>query len=433
MSAILHVRHVLRKLDADAWGGTETHVAAITRALFAEGFSSSIDAPRRGARPAAIDARVDVRRFDAFCPFIASSERRRRLWETGGNIVSLDAPVRLALDRRTALVHLHTAGRIGGAVRVAMRLTGRPYVVSVHGPLAAESALLAEHTRDRLARTIDLGKPFGALFGARRVLDDAARVIVFNEGEKKALEPRLGARVVRIDHGVDLARFDAADAARGRALHPSIGAGPFALVVGRMSTQKNQLHAVRAFAAGAPPEARLVLAGAETDAGYAAATLAEARALGVGDRVSWIGNVAPADVPHLVAASTVLLVPSVHEAFGLVVLEGWAARTPVLFSHTAGLVDVGANLSDRSWALPVGDVATWALALRRVFEAPERRRAAGLEGRAIVERRYTWARAASELAAVYRDALGPSRSETRRAAFVSGWDARTTTRESAAR
>lgn len=402
---MIRVRHVLRKLDARAWGGTETHVAAITRALLAEGVASAIDAPGTGERPQAIDARVPVSRFGAFCPFIASADRRRRLWETGGNIVSLDAPIRLALDRQTSLVHLHTAGRIGGAVRTAMRLTGRPYFVSVHGPLAAEAAFLAEHTKDRLTGTIDLGKPFGALFGARRVLDDAARVIVFNEGERRALEGRLGERVVRMDHGVDVGRFDAADPARAVARYPELAGRAFALVVGRMSKQKNQIHAVRAFARGAPADALLVLAGAETDVGYADATIAEARSLGVADRVKWLGNVPPADVPDLVAAASLMLVPSVHEAFGLVVLEGWAARTPVLFSRTAGLVDVAANLSDPSWALPVSDVDAWSAAIRGVFAGRARAEQGAAEGRAIVERRYTWAAAARALADLYRSAV----------------------------
>jgi len=412
----LHVTHVLRKLTRAAWGGTETHVAAITRSLLEEGVTSTIDAPGGGARPEAIDPRVAVRRYSAFCPFVASAERRRRLWETGGNIVSLEEPLRLALDRRTSIAHLHTMGRIGGAVRTAMRATGRIYFVSVHGPLAAERELLESHTRERLARTVDLGKPFGALFGARRVLDDAARVIVFNEGERRALEPRLGDRAVCLDHGVDVARFESGSSERARERWPELGGGPIALLVGRMSAQKNQVHAVRAFAAGAPVEARLVFAGAETDPGYGETVMREARELGVADRVTWLGNVEPARVPDLLALADLLLVPSVHEAFGLVVLEGWASRTPVLFSKTAGLVDIAENLRDDRVALPVGDVDAWAAAIGEMLRGRERREAAAREGREIVLRRYTWGLAASKLAGLYRAAEEEHRSRQRGAA-----------------
>jgi hypothetical protein len=81
----------------------------------------------------------------------------------------------------------------------------------------------------------------------------------------------------------------------------------------------------------------------------------------------------------------------------------------VLFSRTAGLVDVAANLSDDSWALPVSDVPAWSAAIRAVFADPARGQAGAAEGRAIVGRRYTWAAAAAALAAVYREAIAEQR------------------------
>lgn len=389
-------------------------MAAVTRHLFGEGVESEVHAPEGPAGPIeAFDRRVAVRRFQAYNPFLASAEARQDLWQTGGNILSIEEPLRLLGDPSLSLVHLHTMGRLGGGVRVAMRISGRPYVVSVHGPLAAEADYLARETSRKLERTLDLGKPVGWLTGSRRVLDDAARVIVFNQGERRALEPRLGSRVVCMDHGVDVARFAAGDARRARARWPELGGGPVALMVARLSRQKNQTFAVEAFARGAPPEARLVLAGAETDAGIAAEIVARAQAAGVADRVHWVGNVAPSDVPDLLAAADLVLVPSLHEAFGLAALEGWAAGRAVLFSDVAGLKDVADNLADRWPALPVGDAEAWAGALRAAFENPSRREAAASEGRRVVEGRYAWPSVARGLAAIYREVTETTREQVR--------------------
>lgn len=51
-TSALQVAHVLRKYDPAEWGGTETHVAAVTRELSARGWKVEIHAPRG---PTAVD------------------------------------------------------------------------------------------------------------------------------------------------------------------------------------------------------------------------------------------------------------------------------------------------------------------------------------------------------------------------------------------
>jgi glycosyltransferase involved in cell wall biosynthesis len=399
------VAHVLRKYDPEAWGGTESHVAELTRRLGPHGFDSEVWAPAGPTAPdRALAPGVALRRYHAFCPFYGPREARAALFANAGNIASIDLPARLAAGA-VDLAHVHTGKRIGGAVRTAMRLRGRPYVVSVHGPLLAEAALVADDTARRLEGLVDLGRPLGLVLGARRVLDDAARVICFNDDEHRALVRRVGARAVRLDHGVDAARFAGGDAARARARFPALGGGTIVLQVGRIAEQKNQVLSVAAFAAGAPPDARLVLAGAETDRGYGARVLDEARAAGVADRVVLLGNVASGDLADLYAAATLCLVPSKHEAFGLVVLEAWAARRPVLFADRAGLGDLARALGDRSPAIHGDSVATWSAAIGAMLADPARRAAAVADGARLLGDRFAWERVAERTAAVYDEAI----------------------------
>jgi glycosyltransferase involved in cell wall biosynthesis len=397
------VAHVLRKLDGAAWGGTETHVAEVAARLGPLGWPAKVLAPGGAGDPPDALGGAPVERYRAFCPFVGPAEKRRALVANAGNIASVDLVRRLALDGALRLAHVHTGKRIAGAARVAMRLTGRPYVVSVHGPLLAAPAYLAGDTAARLSGLVDLGRPLGWLLGSRRVLDDAARVLCFNDEEHRALAARVGDRAVRMDHGVDRARFERGDPARGRARWPALGDAPVVAVLGRLAAQKNQILALRAFARGAPRDHRLVLAGAEIDPGYAARLRAEARALGVGDRVHWLGNVDPGAVPDLLRLSRLLLVPSVHEAFGLAVLEGWAAGAPVLFAGTTGMADLARALPTGEAVLATFDELAWSARVSAFLRSEERRRRAAAEGSRLVRRRFGWDEVAARLAALYAE------------------------------
>ena len=407
---MLRVAHVLRKYDPSEWGGTETHVVAISEHLAANGVASEIHAPRGPRAPdRALPATVPLRRFHAFAPFLGDAAQRRALWQNAGNLATLDEPVRLIADRGLALAHLHTAGRIGGAVRTAMRLTGRPYLVSIHGPRLSAPDVLGADTARRLRGLVDLGRPLGALLGARRVLSDAARVLCFNRDELVALQGVVGDRAVQMDHGVDRTRLASGDVARARARWPAL-VGPVVLLIGRLCAQKNQRLAVAAIAR--VPDARLVLAGAATDAGYREQIEADAAAAGVADRVHLLGNLSPTDIPDLLALASLVIVPSTHEAFGLAVLEAWAANRTVVFAGHSGLAELGRAFGHDPPAIRDATPAAWAAAIRTRLEDRGRRDAEAEVGARLVAARYAWPRIAAQLASLYAEVLA----EPRRAA-----------------
>jgi len=405
------VVHVLRKYDPLEWGGTETHVAEVTRRLLDLGWEVEVHAPRGPKTPdGALHPAVPLRRYGSFLPMLGSGQRRRGLIKNAGNIVTLDEPLRLALDRRTTIAHLHSGGRMGGAVRTAMKLTGRPYVVSAHGQLLANKAWLENDTAKRMERIIDIGQPFGLVFGSRRVLDDAARVISFNEEERVAIARRVGNRSVRMDHGVDMQRLSSGRASEAGRLIPNAFDAPVVLLIGRLCDQKNQVFAVEAFAKGAPGSHHLVLAGAATDVGYRGAIERAAADRGVADRVHILGNVDRDDVRHLYARAQVLLITSTHEAFGLIVLEGWAAGLPVLFPRLAGLADIADALGHAEAALTGFEEEEWAAALGTLTTDEGARRANADAGASLVERRYDWGRVTLELSELYEEVLAEGRS-----------------------
>ncbi len=70
-------------------------------------------------------------------------------------------------------------------------------------------------------------------------------------------------------------------------------------------------------------------------------------------------------MPHLLAACTILALPSIHEPFGLAVIEAWAARKPLVACSIGGpawLMKNGAGL-----LVPPSDPTAFAAALERLL------------------------------------------------------------------
>lgn len=126
--------------------------------------------------------------------------------------------------------------------------------------------------------------------------------------------------------------------------HPSgpKGAGPpVILCTASLSDPRKRVELlVRGFALllDRVPEATLVLSGHSdpgTQAAFAAA--AGARALG---RIRFAGLGRREDLPDLYRSATISVLPSVNEAFGLVVVESLAAGTPVVATRSGALPEI---------------------------------------------------------------------------------------------
>jgi glycosyltransferase involved in cell wall biosynthesis len=114
------------------------------------------------------------------------------------------------------------------------------------------------------------------------------------------------------------------------------------------------------------------------------------------------GYLDKADVRALMAASSMLVLPSLDEGFGLPVVEAMAAGLPVVCSSGAALAEVA---GDAACLVDPHDVNGLARAAERLLDDPvlaaEMRRR-GLER----SRRFDWADTAARTLAFYRKVLG---------------------------
>lgn len=143
-----------------------------------------------------------------------------------------------------------------------------------------------------------------------------------------------------VPNGIDLDRFrdlpDRAEARRSFGLPPD---DPILICVGSLARHKGHEYLLEAMRAVISefPEAQLLLVGKAVADRHA--ELEElARGSGLGENVSFLG--ARDDVPELMAASDVFVLPSIREGFGIVFAEAAAAGLPVVGSAVEGVPEV---------------------------------------------------------------------------------------------
>jgi len=135
--------------------------------------------------------------------------------------------------------------------------------------------------------------------------------------------------------------------------------------VGRLHPDKDQKTLIAGFARALPhlpPNTLLAIAGS----GRLEADLkAQAQALGIAERVIFLGQVP--DMWRLFAAFDLFVLSSDHEPFGMVLLEAMAANVPVMATNCGGAPEI---VADERHLFPLGDSRALAEKLTAFFLAP---------------------------------------------------------------
>ncbi|MDX1953183.1 MAG: glycosyltransferase family 4 protein [Verrucomicrobiota bacterium] len=351
----MRVAHILRKYDPSQWGGTETAVKQLLDGLRHHGTSSMVFAPSLDSVPSPDPFREAghlIKRYKAHVPvFGISREQKQQLVSVGGNLLSLDLFWQLRRTRPLDLIHTHTLNRIGGVALSVARQRRLPLVVTIHGGVLDLPASVKANLAAPLKGGWEWGKLFGFLFKSREVLERADAVLTCNRREAELLRQKYPNKKVLVQpHGITLSRYAKDHRAALYNAWPQLNKKRFLLVLGRIDPVKNQGWVVEQFAEilQHEPEVFLVLAGACTDEAYGKSLKKEVRNKGLESRAIFTEGLPPGDARliGLLQAASMLVVPSLSETFGLVLLEAWAAATPVVSTRTSGaleLVQDGSN------------------------------------------------------------------------------------------
>jgi glycosyltransferase involved in cell wall biosynthesis len=322
--------------------------------------------------------------------------------EIGGNSVSLISPRRLVPPLAFA--------------RYVRKLTAGYDIVHVHGDydvpglmasLAATKALgggTVFTTHGTGSRYWKPGKRWGALWK-----DSAKRfdvIVSVSEYVRRRLVQIMGENPPKhftIYNGVDSGFFKPAEGSTAAKRALGIPEKYVILYMGRLAPSKGISYLIRAMPTikSSIRDARLIIGGR----GESEAELkTEVVALGVSDVVDFRGFVPQGILARYYEASDVVVVPSTVEPMGIVSLEAMSLERPVIGARTGGIPELVINGST-GLLIPPRDPEAIAAAVKTLHDNPDLATRLGANGRAMVEKKFSWETVARETIRAYSYAL----------------------------
>lgn len=342
----MKIAQVVRRFSFDEWGGTENVVWNSTLALRELGIESEILATSALSTPGdEVRDGVPIRRFRYFYPYFPMPEKTRRALDKKGGSPYSPGLWRAMTRGNFDLIHIHAGGRVAMLAVAAARKCGIPCAISLHGGFAD----VPEREMEEMLAPVRGKFHYGGILDRllrlpRNPVGEADAVICVGQNEFRLLTPHCGDRkVLYLPNGVDLDKFRTPPVlSRPVREEWNIPADRrLLLCVSRIDYQKNQKMLIPFVKqlAGRGENVHLLLVGPVTAGWYAEELMDLTRQCRVADRVTLVPGLSPDD-PRLVAAyreADLFLLPSLHEPFGIVVLEAWAAGVPVLAAKVGGL------------------------------------------------------------------------------------------------
>ena len=391
-------------------GGSELYVQEISERLAARGHEVYVFA--RADRPGAVRSPAEGPRVLRFVP-------KPRLSDGLDRLARMPGGYRLQRLVFSDAFREHLGQLWPGAMAAALRL--RPDIVTTVNWAARAVAwqflpirsvgrfrlvgLPLLHTEDSHWNAWTRGTDLSALVAGY----DALLALTGHEADILRRRGGLAAKIGVVGAGVDPLPFERGDGEAFRRRH-GLGSSPLVGFVGRMHPGKGVIRLIEAMRIvwRSFEDARLLLAGARFTPSRREEQEFGAVFDGLGPedraRIVHLGAFEERDKPDLYDAMDVFAMPSVVDSFGIVFLEAWLRRKPVVGGRTPALSQVIAEGQDGLLADPhtPQEIADSIVAL---LKDPEMGRRLGEAGRAKVLERFTWDRVTDRIEAFYQQAV----------------------------
>ena len=155
--------------------------------------------------------------------------------------------------------------------------------------------------------------------------------------------------------------------------------------VGSVNLRKGVLTALAAFADFKAPDAQMWFVGGSLEG----SGIEEVAVKFMSSRVRFIGPVPQFELNNFYQQSSVFVLASLEDGFGMVVAQAMACGLPVIVTENVGARDLVQN-NVNGFVVPVGAPEAISERLRYLHEQPERRREMGEMARRTVESGYGW-------------------------------------------
>ena len=409
----MRTAHIIRRFAFSEWGGTESVVWNTARTLQEKGNPSEIFATR-ALSPVQDEVKnaIQIHRFNYRYPrFPLSKDKIRALDKKGGD------PVVPGLQKALRkgefdILHCHTMGRMAATVRAAAKQLHVPYIMTLHGGYFDVPPAELQQMMKPMKGTIPYGNIIDRLLGRRvDALKLANGIVCVGENELQPAKEHFPDKpVIHLPNGVNYKYFhnySGSDFCKQAGIPQE---RKILLCVSRLDYQKNQLMLPEVLALLGEPW-HLVFIGAPTAEWYVDKLREKIRLMNLTDRVTILNGVPP-DSPMLPAAyhtASVFLLPSLHEPFGIVVLEAWSSGTPVIASPVGGLKTLVRDGETGFFAPAEGAPEEWAALIRKLDEDADLRGRITEAADTEVREHYSWDIITDKLLGFYEDVQRLSR------------------------
>jgi glycosyltransferase involved in cell wall biosynthesis len=368
---------VLLYNDSDGFGGIERHICDLAAALVSEGVEVSVVARQCSElERVATSLGLRVLTLSTGRPYTLRASRQLVGW-----IKSEGIDIVHAHNGRAAMISVLACRFAGRGVCVKSQHFLQPAHVSRRGPVAAMARVVHRRVNEEISAWISVSQAARTEMLDRREAPPDHITVVPN-GIRDPDRSRLtAAQAIRHELGLD-------------------ATARVAVCVARLEPEKDIRTLVNAWQQVAKelPDVHCVIAGT----GSLEVVLgAHIQNLSL-DSIKLIGF--RSDPLSLIDAGDLLVLPSIAEPFGLVLLEAMALSKPVLSTTAGGPLEIVRD-GDTGLLVPPSDPAALAQALVKLLSDRGLRDRLGRNGRARFCQEYTTERMARSTAQVYRMAV----------------------------
>jgi glycosyltransferase involved in cell wall biosynthesis len=272
---------------------------------------------------------------------------------------------------------------------------GVPYVLRPAGMLDPWSL-----SQKRLKKKI-----YGALIENQIIRRSAALWFTSEDERSRATTTHQQSQSFVIPLGVADEEYNEPNTGIFRKRFPDSSNARIILFLGRLARKKRPDVLLRAFAslAGDFPDSILVLAGPD-ELGNVGEMKRLAESLKIANRVHFPGDLTHAEVVGAMHDAEVFVLPSLHENFGMSVIEAMASGTPVIITERVALCSLVEQ--EKSGLVIKPSLEALTSALRYLLMNSKLGREMGLRGRQIALKRFTWDAIAPQIIEMYNRVAG---------------------------
>ncbi len=277
-----------------------------------------------------------------------------------------------------------------------LQARGVPLVSTIHHPITSDLRLVLAAERSWWRRLL-VRRWYAFLRMQQRVARGLRHVVTVSECSRQDVARDFGLPAERLElvyNGIDTEVF---------APLPGAVRKPLQIMATASADQplKGLAVLLKAFAALLPrhPGLRLLVIGRPREGGDTARLL---EALDLGAHVDFLSGIPTDELVRHYSESTLVVVPSLYEGFGLPAGEAMACGAAVVSSDGGALPEV---VGDAGVLVPAGDALSMERAIDALLGDPARREMLGRAARAHILAAFCWRRAARSITALYERVL----------------------------